>query len=515
MNNQLNLKTSAHVVLINPYDEKWQYSASQNIVLRTVYTVLHSHGIMTSIIDADIEKLSPEICQQLLIAQKPQFIVIDFLFRKLPFIRSLVGLISHSSDLQECTLIVYGHSVSNHIHELMQEFNSLDVLVLNRPEITINVLIEKMIDKKEWAEVPAIAFRRDGLKINNYISHVGMPEGVFADRFYLSFIEKQKSIEMSTSIGCGYRCTFCNCSDNYFPERTQWIARSAEDVFNEVEYLVRKHDRRCFQFVDHNFLGVSEYGKQRARDIADKIIESDEKIQFSFFCRLDAIEYELFSKLKQAGLCCIHVGIESLSQRLLNRFNKNISVSQIIKATKIVQKLDIKFNPSFILFEPTATLEEIESTLDFIEEYGLYLSLSATSLIPVPETQMYEMLSANNLIDKSNEIVPGYIPNVKYFDNHIVYLKNDWIMFQKEVEKAFPHLIKWVNYYIDLYFNEFQMKINPKTMQKIWCYKKIELQMLKHCICNTDQIHGDYLIRFFEDNRKGLEKIWLYMKNCI
>jgi signal transduction histidine kinase len=65
----------------------------------------------------------------------------------------------------------------------MQEFKSLDVLVLNHPEIIIAALIEKMIDQKEWNNVPAVALLRVSEEILNNIESENKYESITLQYF--------------------------------------------------------------------------------------------------------------------------------------------------------------------------------------------------------------------------------------------------------------------------------------------------------------------------------------------
>jgi radical SAM superfamily enzyme YgiQ (UPF0313 family) len=76
-------------------------------------------------------------------------------------------------------------------------------------------------------------------------------------------------------------------------------------------------------------------------------------------CRADSVDRVLMKKLKGIGLQAVFLGIESFDQAHLNRFNKDTTVYQNLKAIIILYQLRIEFIISIILADAFTTLRDM------------------------------------------------------------------------------------------------------------------------------------------------------------
>jgi radical SAM superfamily enzyme YgiQ (UPF0313 family) len=105
--------------------------------------------------------------------------------------------------------------------------------------------------------------------------------------------------------------------------------------------------------------------------------------------RSDLVNFRMLKMMRRAGCVRIFFGFESGNQRILDILKKGTSVEQNKKVIKLCKKVGIKIYGSFIIGNPTETLEEIEATERFIEENdidGVGVSIG----IPYPGTKFYE-----------------------------------------------------------------------------------------------------------------------------
>jgi len=170
----------------------------------------------------------------------------------------------------------------------------------------------------------------------------------------------QRAINMYTSKGCPFICSFCyNLNFN----RHQWRYKTAEKAVAEIEMLNKKYQINHFIVHDDNFV----VNRERALKIAELIQERGLKIKYSIDARIDYFDYDFFKKLKASGLCEIRVGCESGSDRVLKDIiRKGITKEQTIKAIGIAKQLDLKLLLSFVIGWPTETVTERQETINLI-----------------------------------------------------------------------------------------------------------------------------------------------------
>jgi radical SAM superfamily enzyme YgiQ (UPF0313 family) len=132
-----------------------------------------------------------------------------------------------------------------------------------------------------------------------------------------------------------------------------------------------------FYFTDPNFFGPGQRGQERALKISRLI--KPKNIHFGIEARVNDIHEKTFSALVDAGLRDILIGLESGRDESLCRLNKMTTVAQNEKALRIIRSYGIKPNVGFIMFEPDASLEDIQINFDFLQRNDLLKDLSITA----------------------------------------------------------------------------------------------------------------------------------------
>ena len=189
--------------------------------------------------------------------------------------------------------------------------------------------------------------------------------------------------------GCYGRCAFCSVPAFY---KGKIRLRSPKNVVDEIEMLVTDYGARAISFVDDNFI-MGKYGKKRAVEIAEELMERGLDIKFIASARANDIDREVIAKLKKAGLVAVEIGFEAASITQLRRYNKGITPQISRKAIKTLNELGIRIIPFFINFDPDVTIEEIRANIKFMREnnFVTYKNLS-NKLYPYPGTPIYYKL---------------------------------------------------------------------------------------------------------------------------
>jgi radical SAM superfamily enzyme YgiQ (UPF0313 family) len=245
----------------------------------------------------------------------------------------------------------------------LDAFPQVDSLVLNEGELTFSELLEAIENGSS-------------LKIPGLMTREILKEGTFQLRppiqnlDALPFPDRPGQVGPSgvtwlySSRGCNYNCTFC--SIHVFYKACSWRPRSAENVVDEIEYLVKEKGVREIQFCDDNFL-CGHRGIERAKEIAKEILKRHIKISFCIECRLDSIELDLFKLLKKVGLKSVLIGIESIDDSSLKLFRKSRSKGLLEQGLKILDSLSIEVHYGFIMFHPKSTLQTLQKNIRFIK----------------------------------------------------------------------------------------------------------------------------------------------------
>lgn len=170
---------------------------------------------------------------------------------------------------------------------------------------------------------------------------------------------------LSTSRGCGFKCTFCYESTN-----RQYRYNSPKHVVNEMKYLKENFGIKYFSFADDIFTTH----QKRLVDICDLMRkEFIPGVDLHWFCeaRVDTLSRHpyLIDEMKKSGLVRIQIGVESGDQDVINLYKKEITLDEV---RNTVQKLNdvgvLSIYTNFIIGGANETNDSFAKSLSFMKE---------------------------------------------------------------------------------------------------------------------------------------------------
>lgn len=88
------------------------------------------------------------------------------------------------------------------------------------------------------------------------------------------------------------------------------------------------------------------------------LANSPNKVLWACETRVDTVDDDLMALMHEAGCIGFYVGVEHLSQRMLDVFRKDITVEQIMSFFASANKYGIFTHASFIVNHPEETAED-------------------------------------------------------------------------------------------------------------------------------------------------------------
>jgi hypothetical protein len=119
---------------------------------------------------------------------------------------------------------------------------------------------------------------------------------------------------------------------------------------------------------------------------------------FAINCRVDDVQRDLFSRLRQAGLVAAYVGVESGARSALERHHKGIGAEQSLQAARVLRELDVKLIPSVVPFDADTTLEELKTTIGFLRQLGGFHVTYLKMMDPMRGTPLVEAMQRQGLL---------------------------------------------------------------------------------------------------------------------
>lgn len=448
---------------------------AENLGIAYIASCLHEDNIECEVIDCEIQEKTFEDVINMALDDKFELIGIS-----MPYQDCFKQYINFLKQLRKAgvkkPVVIGGHPSTFLYKEILENYREIDFVSIGEGEYTIPELVKTLHENGNLHNVKGIAFRDSkGTVIKNQDRDLiqNLDELPWPYRYIFNEGNK-KDIRPSilTSRGCFANCSFCDIQSYYGKfHGNKWRPRSAKDVVDEMEQLIIEHNIDEFYFADDEFIGPGKYGKERAAEIANLIIERNFKIRFTFSTRVNTIEYDLFKKLKEAGLTSVFIGVESGVDSMLKYLNKGITVEQIKIAIGILEELDLNYSTGSILIGPFTNISELRESINFWSQTTGFSLKCYNNLSIYAGTQVYEDLMKNNMLIKN-----GF----KYSYDHIMdsnVLKFRNIMDGKIVS-FFTELLLEFQKYAENFTKQSGIKKKPIFMKK---YKKI-MMFYQHSI---------------------------------
>jgi radical SAM superfamily enzyme YgiQ (UPF0313 family) len=227
--------------------------------------------------------------------------------------------------------------------------------------------------------VQGLTWMKDGQVINNpnRTTERNLDQWPFPDRdsLKLDFIESmpldvpavlsmERFTTMQTSRGCPWPCVFC---DIPIFNDGKWRFRSAEHVVAEFKHL-QELGYGAVYFVDDHFL----LKPKRIEAICQGIIDQKIGIEWGVEGRVDSVCQHLFPIMAKAHCRTIMFGIESGSQKVLDRLKKEQTLEDIESAVTNAKRAGIEIvHGFFTVGNPDETVEDMRATFDFASRLRL------------------------------------------------------------------------------------------------------------------------------------------------
>ncbi len=188
-------------------------------------------------------------------------------------------------------------------------------------------------------------------------------------------------LSLYTGRGCPYHCTFCLWPQTIAGRK--YRTRSVPLVIEEMKRAKEMFPQvKEFFFDDDTFTALFP----RVEEIAQGLKPLN--ITWSSSARANVPEKTL-KILKESGLRCLMVGIETGSEEILKNIKKGITKDQARAFMKSCRKLGILTHATFSVGLPGETKKTIQETIDFAKELDPD-TIQVSIATPYPGTELYD-----------------------------------------------------------------------------------------------------------------------------
>lgn len=354
------------------------YPVYESLGLGYVAAGLRKNGYEVEILDARLLGLSIEQTVENVLARNTD--LIGFSMPSGVLFNQVSEIIRRVKNVSKDVHITLGGQYPTFGYKyILKNLPEVDSIVRFEGDYTILDLVKAIHNKETWINIPGLAFINNNEIITTPHRQLvaDLDELPFPSRDTLPEIVKQSGAAIiSTSRGCYANCSFCSVRSFYCPSDGKlWRGRSVSNTIKEIKWLKTNFNPDQLWFADDNVFGPGVKGAERLKEIF-QILKSED-ITFdsiAFSCRVNDVlkNSDIFELARKTGLKTVYLGVESGVQRILDIYNKKVTVGQNLDAIKILKDMGIEIKMEFIFFNPWITLTEIEENLAFLNKTGLY-----------------------------------------------------------------------------------------------------------------------------------------------
>lgn len=353
----------------------------------------------------------------------------------------------------ELILITVGQLPTFLGEKMLELYPEIDFVITGEAELTVLELLDNIGDTESHRIL-------EGERVE-YLDDL-----IFSSKFSSKTIGVNPNEQFRyiiTSRGCPDSCTYCSSPVS---REGKVSFRSPSDIINEIKHSYDKHGIIYFSIRDHNFT----LNKERVLEFCDLLSLSGLYIMWNCQARVDTVDEEMLLAMKRCGLEHIQYGVETGSEKLLNLYNKSITIEKIKEAAATTRKLGIYMSFYIMTGMFQETPEDVKATINLIKK-TLPHDVIVSPVAYYPGTAIY-----NSAKDE------GKISDSIWFENieSSIYLKS--------IKKTKP----WIGKILE----EAQI-ISEKAR-----YKRKDFDAQRKICSNecwmTDIMEGDY---FFEEEQ--------------
>lgn len=404
-------------------------------------TVLDQAGYETKVIDAEALGMSWEQLSNRLKTEIPDAVGLTSTTLGMPALYKTADVCRRA--LPNTKILAGGFGPTLESKKTLKECPAIDIIGIGECEETIIELINGLENNENLSQVKGIAFRGINKEFFQtpsrppieYLDSIPFPNyDLLEPKFsaYHGVHGHHQGINLPNAVmmgsrGCPHRCIFC-CNANKKPR-----FRSPKKIVDEIEFYKKKLNVKSIQLYDNEFIGMSSMQNKWIKEICQEIIDRNLN-DLGYLCQgrcSKFIDIETLKLMRKANFRWIWWGVESGSQKILDRIKKDLKIEDVYSSFKLAKKAGI-YSLMFIMVGfPDETEQDVKKSATLIkkikpEEIRIHITT------PLPGSELWEELYQNGQIDEFDFL--------KY-DTRLAVVHHTNTMSSEDIKKAYRMLL--------------------------------------------------------------------------
>jgi magnesium-protoporphyrin IX monomethyl ester (oxidative) cyclase len=349
------------VLLLHPSTNYFIKAPSVPLGVLSIATFLQNHGHTVRISDRCIKK---ENIKKLVRAFEPDIVGLSIMSA-----RGIKDAEFISRTIKKLNIpVIWGGHYPTFNYEDALKSGLVDAVVLNEGEVTTIEMLDELAKNhpiNRMDHIDGLAFIRNNevivTKPRAFADPANLPvidySNVDVPKYFQTWFGCKRMLYLYGSKGCPFACTFCY---NKAYNSQKYRKRPNEDIFSEIDYLVNEHGMDGIYFTDDVFCP----NKEELRAFCSVMKQKNYSMTWGCQARIGQFDREDFELLYDAGCKWVFFGIETGSEEMQKKVDKNLDFSKMDETFGITKEIGIITISSLIIGFPNETEEQLRDTID-------------------------------------------------------------------------------------------------------------------------------------------------------
>lgn len=362
---------------------------------------LQAHGIDATMFDAWAERITDySTVIDRIVQHQPDILVLEC---ATPLINQILTVAEEIYYKTKAKIVLTGSHIAAYGDELL-ELPYVDHVVAGEYDLACLKIAQGDTRRKIEHEYVADIDNIEGSNWLPYRDYRVLPN-------YLdpSMLAIPIQLQVNTSRGCSYKCSYCSWPATMYRRRH---ARKAENVLDEIHTVLKEiphHGQKIGSiFFDDEMFNAGD--PTRLETLARGL--KDIGIPWTFMGRIDTSKREQLELFVDCGCVGMRFGVESFHQHLLDRVNKKLDV---VKSREMCEWLLRRFSGIHVRLltmkklpgETEAEERSDDQSFKMLQQightYGNLVTIQTADCVALPGTDLWKQLQAAGEGDKMTE----------------------------------------------------------------------------------------------------------------
>ena len=320
------------------------------------------------IVDGLRDKLQREDFKQIFLKFKPDILGITSMDLSSCQTHEIAG-IAKAID-RNCNVVVGGPYPTGAPQEVLGDEN-IDFIVVGEGEKAMGHLVEALTRDRSPSLIKGIGYKTNGKFVLNqpldYIDDINSIPFPAWDLVGLKdyYVFNNVPVPVLTTRGCHYNCIYCL---DIFGKKVRY--RSVDNLLQELILLVNEYKIDHITITDDIF----NIDQKRVMEFCDYIISLRLNINIfiGYGLKLEFMNNDIISKLKEAGVYWVTYGIEPASKRIQRLIGMDFNPTHARRIIDFSTRAGLLTEGIVAIGAPGETEKEIQETIRYVNSTGLH-----------------------------------------------------------------------------------------------------------------------------------------------